>query len=330
VVLFPSIMNVNELHQIEKQNLYIEINEESHCKEADKIRTNTIISSSGAQIIMFDITDLFDQDGMQLNANIITNLCKILIKDTKHKNNVMKLYLVEIEKLEAQFVNFIIDYKYNNKKFPISSIFSIMENNNDEQINCEKIIKILFKRQFFHNSDYYENPTDYNMILNNDTDYIVENYNKIILTRLGIESLFYSVDKKYWKNKDEFTKFKIELEDKYLVSVENLLVDDMMDILIEENNMKNSVFYILKTFDIDKYNNIKLFSKYKSLYHDEIPYVIKSPKHSIDVRILKLLISDDMYKKYEKTNKFKKDCFAGWRILYESEIKEIYNYSFCE
>ena len=37
-----------------------------------------------------------------------------------------------------------------------------------------------------------------------------------------------------------------------------------------------------------------------------------------------------MYKKYEKTNKFKKDCFAGWRILYESEIKEIYNYSFCE
>ena len=331
VILFPNNININELHQIEKKNLYIEVYEESHSKDADNVRSNMLISSSGAKISSFDVTNLFDQDGIKVNDGIITNLCKILIKDDEYKNNVMKLYLVEIEKLDQQFVNFIIDYKYKNKKFTIKSIFNIMNQNNEEELSEKKIIKILFKRGFFDNEYYYEEYAEFSKINKNGIDFLLDNYDKILLTRLGIENLFYSVDRKYWKNKDEFTQFKITLEEKYLNSVENLLTDNTIDILVEENNMKNSVFYILKNFDKEKYyKNIKMFSKYRNIFNIDIPFIIKSQNHSIDSRIIKLLISDNLYLEYEKTNKFKKECLAGWRFLYESEIKEImnYNYSF--
>lgn len=328
VILFPNNVPIEELHQNEKKNLFVEVYEEAHCKESDNVRTNMLISSSGAKIVSFDITDIFDQDGIKTNLGIITNLCKILIKDNDHKNNIMKLYLVEIEKLDQQFVNFIIDYKYKNKKFNIKSIFNIMSQNNDEEeLSEKKILKILYKRGFFDSENYFEQPEEFNKIKSKGIDYLLDKYENIYLTRIGIENMFYSVDKKYWKNKDEFTQFKIDLEEKYLDSVENLLLDDTLDILVEENNLKNSVFYVLKNFDVEKYKkNIKMFSKYKNSYNTDIPFIIKSQKHSIDSRIIKLLISEELFEEYEKTNKFKKDCFAGWRFLYESEIKEIMNY----
>jgi len=326
VILIPSNeIGINELYQIERKNIYIEINEEHHNNDADKIRNNSLVSSAGAIITPFDVTDIFDQNGLKINLEIISNLCKVLIRDNKYKNDVMKLYLTEIEKLDEQFVNFIINYKYKNDKFTIDSIFNII-NQNNEELNKGKIIRILFKRGFFDSNEYFHDDIIFHKIQKEGLEFLEENYSEILLTRLGIENLFYSIDKKFWKRKDNFVQFKIDIEEKYLSSVEKLLSDNTLDILIEENNLKNSVFYVLKNFDKDKfYNNIKRFSKYKNMYSTEIPFIIKSSKHVIDSRIIKLLISDDDYQEYEESNKFKKDCLVGWRFLFESEIKEIMN-----
>jgi hypothetical protein len=318
-------ISINELYQIEKKNIYVEINEEHHNSDADKVRNNSLISSAGAVIIPFDVSDIFDQDGIKINNRIITNLCKILIREDKYKNDIMKLYLTEIEKLDEQFVNFIVNYKYKNNKFTIDSIFNII-NQNDEDINKEKIIRILFKRGFFNSSEYFVDHNEYHKIKSDGIEYLEVNYKSITMTRLGTENLFYSIDKKFWKNKDNFVQFKIDIEEKYLNSIEKLLSDETLDILIEENNLKNSVFYVLKNFDKEKfYENIKRFSKYKNEFNSEIPFIVKSNKHVIDSRIIKLLISDKLYEEYEETNKFKKECLIGWRFLFESEIKEIMN-----
>ena len=322
VILNPNSIQINELHQIERKNIYVEINEEHHNSDADKVRNNSLISSAGVLISSFDITDIFDQGGIKINNGIITNLCKILIKDSKYKNDVMKLYLTEIEKLDEQFVNFIVNYKYKNNKFTIDSIFNII--NQNEELDKEKIIRILFKRGFFDSSEYFDSFNDFNNVKKDGLEYLEENYESITLTRLGIENLFYSIDKKFWKGKDNFVQFKIDIEEKYLNSVEKLLIDDTLEILIEENNLKNSVFYVLKNYDKEKfYENIKRFSKYRNAYNPDIPFIIKSAKHVIDSRIIKLLISDELFEEFEEENKFKKDCLVGYRFLFESEIKEI-------
>jgi hypothetical protein len=329
VVLYPNNLNVNELHNIEKNNILIEINEEHHSSLSDILRNNNLISSSGAKINSFDLTNILDYNGFKFNKEIITNICKVLIKNNDLKNNIMKLYLTDIEKLDTCYVDFIINYKYSiNNKFTIYSIFNLINSNNDgEELNINKIIKILFKRGFFDSSDYFDTQKEYDLIKKNGINYILENINLIKLSRLGIESLFFSIDKKYWKEKDNFTIFKIEIENKYLDSVEKLLQDDIIDILIEENNLKNSIFHILKDFNANKFRkNIKKINKYKNLTHPEIPFIIKSYEKFTDIRIIKLLIDEEKFKELEENNTFTKGYLIGYRPLFKSEFDDIMNY----
>lgn len=328
VILNPYNYDINELYKIEKNNIYIEINEEHHSNDVDIMRSSNLISSSGSKISMFDITNIKDNDGILFYKEILTNICKNLIKNKDIKNSVMKLFLVEVENLDSSYIDFIIDYKYSNKTFTLKDVFNIIKNNNNgENIEIEKIIKILFKRLFFDSETYFQNLYDYNQIQNNGLDFLQKNYKSIKLTRIGIENMFYSIDKKYWKEKDRFTSFKIEIENKYLVSIEKLLEDTTIDILIEENNLKNSIFHILKNFDEEKFRkNVKKIYKYKNLIHNNIPFVIKSSNNFIDIRIIKLFITSELFDELEEKNFFVKGYLVGYRTLFSSEFDEIMNY----
>jgi hypothetical protein len=328
VILHPNNIDINELHKNEKNNILIEINEEHHSELADNLRNNNLISSSGAKISSYDLTNMIDNNGILFNKQIITNLSKILIKNREIKNDIMKLYLTDVEDLHFNYVNFVVDFKYCNKKFNLAEVFSIINLNNcNEEIDLNKIIKVLHKREFFDTEDYFENYKDFQQIKKDGVEYIMKNISNINLTRLGIESLFYSIDKKYWKEKDEFAKFKIEVESKYLNSVENLLQDDTLDILLEENNIKNSVFHILKDFSPKKFrNNAKKLYKYKNLLHSQIPFVIKCKDKFIDIRIIKLFVDDELFEELEERNTFCKGYLVGYRPLFKSEFDEIMNY----
>ena len=328
VILHPNNIDINELHRIEKNNILIEINEEHHSSIVDIIRNNNLISSAGAKINSFDITNIMDYNGIEFNKEIITNICKVLIKNKDIKNNIMKLYLSDIEKLQASYVDFIISYKYSKINFMIGNIFDLINSNNDgEDVDIKKIIKLLFKRGFFDSEEYFESNKEYANIQKNGLEYILQNINNIKLSRLGIESLFYSIDKKYWKEKDSFTNFKIEIENKYLDCMENLLKDDRFDILIEENNLKNSIFHILKDFDDKKFrNNCKKIYKYKNQTHPIIPFIIKCKDKYTDIRIIKLLVNNKTYEDLDENNNFSRGYLVGYRPLFKSEFDEIMNY----
>lgn len=330
VILHPNNIDVNELNKNEKNNILIEINEEHHFEIADNLRNNNLISSSGAKISSYDLTNILDNHGTLFNKHIITNLSKILIKNKEMKNNIMKLYLTNVEDLQEQFVDFIIEFKYNDKKFTFDTIFTeILRNNDGNYLDIEKIFTKLYKRGVFDNDGYFDKLDDYKKIINKDNGlkYLINNYSNIFLSRLGIENLFYSIDRKDWKNKDEFLIFKIDVESKYLDSVEKLLQDDTLDILMEENNIKNSVFHILKDFNPTKFKkNSKKIYKYKNLLHTQIPFVIKCKDKFTDIRIIKLLIDDELFEELEEKNTFCKGYLVNYRPLFKSEFDEIMNF----
>ena len=148
VILYPSIENNNltleELQKIESKNLYLEVNEEKHIMLSDKIRNNALVSTSGIRICNIDTTDIEDFYSINVYKNLIKVLCKIVFNhNLKIKNDIMRVYLVCIENLNNQFVNFIISYKYENKNFTIKDILDIIATTSNDKIKVRTIIKNL-------------------------------------------------------------------------------------------------------------------------------------------------------------------------------------------
>lgn len=343
VILYPTLENeklsLEDLQKIDSKNLYLEVNEEKHIPVLDKLRDNSLVATSGIRICYIETVDIVNYYHYDTYKNLIKVFCKIAfglssIRDSylfNMKNTIMRIYLTIIEELNSQFVDFIVSYQYENKNYSINDIFDLLNQNNDsnEEIKKKQIIKKLFKTKFFEDNEIYVNLSIYDKV-NEDVDYIITNMNNIYLTRYGIESMFYSIDKKYWDNKNEFIKFKIDVEKKYLDSIENLLKDDIIDILVEEHNVKNAIFYILKNYDkidfikLKEYvNTKKSFSRYKNKLHPELPFLIRSEKSTVDYRTLGYLISDEMVEKYKYENEIYSNLIVGYRPLYETEIKQI-------
>lgn len=343
VILYPTLedekLSLEDLQKIDSKNLYLEVNEEKHIPVLDKLRDNSLVATSGIRICYIETVDIVNYYHYDTYKNLIKVFCKIAFglsnnKDSylfNMKNTIMRIYLTIIEELNSQFVDFIVSYQYENKNYCINDIFELINQNNDsnEAIKKKQIIKKLFKSKFFEDNEIYVNLSIYDEA-NEDVNYVIKNMNDINLTRYGIESLFYSIERKYWVNKNEFIKFKIGVEKKYLDSVENLLKDDTIDILVDEHNVKNAIFYILKNYDkidfkkLKEYvNTKKSFARYKNKLHSELPFLIKSEKSTVDYRTLGYLISDEMAEKYKYENEIYSNLIVGYRPLYETEIKQI-------
>lgn len=343
VILYPTLENeqlsLEDLQKIESKNLYLEVNEEKHIPMLDKLRNNSLVATSGIRICHIETVDVANYYHNDIYKNLIKIFCKIAFNQSTNKdsylfnmkNIIMRIYLSIIEELNSQFVDFIVSYRYENKNYSINDIFELINQNNDsnEPIKKKQIIKKLFKNKFFEDNEIYSNLTIYDEI-NEDVEYIIKNISNINLTRYGIESLFYSIESKYWTNKGEFIKFKIDVEKKYLDSIESMLKDDTIDILVDEHNVKNAIFYILKNYnkiDFDKLkNNVntkKAFLKYKNKLHPELPFLIRSEKSTVDYRTLGYLMTDEMVEKYKYENDIYNNLIIGYRPLFETEIKEI-------
>lgn len=308
--------------------IYIEIQEGHHKYIEDIVRNNAILSSGKSINVHYYINFEYEKSHNKIMKEIIKGLTKIIIKNNPEIEPLaLKAYLVFIENLDFNMVDMIVDLK--NKKNTIKNVLDmvckICNYSDNDNFNENKIINKITKDNILLHTKYFED-TSIVFQLMRDNEYLKNNSDKIILTDIGINALLNGISNKYWVNKIDFYIFKTDIENKYFESIINLLKDDQYNLLIKENLLKSSVFYVVKNRDDNKwFKNINFLKKLYTKFHPNIPYMFKEDGNIISRDIIKIFINDVTFKKYDEDNILDDGNLIGYRIVYQKEFDEIMN-----
>jgi hypothetical protein len=228
---------------IEDKELMLEINEYHHNLMNDKKREIEILLETGSRIVNYDLNNFF-VTSLTIYENMIKSLCKILFKNN-NEMVALKIYLVEINKLDIGFVNIFVDIN----------------------IKLNQLIKIAYER---NNIDFTRVFTNSKKIL--DYDEIIESKSELILSPFGIKTFLMSIDGIYWTKRNDFIAYIDKFEKNYYLAIKKILNDDTEQELKKECNILKSYF------NLSNFNYKIFFDKYghdsDNLLHDKLPYII--------------------------------------------------------
>jgi hypothetical protein len=294
---------------IEDKELMLEINEYHHNLMNDKKREIEILLETGSRIVNYDLNNFF-VTSLTIYENMIKSLCKILFKNN-NEMVALKIYLVEINKLDIGFVNIFVDINYKKNSLYLKDLYKLPTLDKfNINIKLNQLIKIAYER---NNIDFTRVFTNSKKIL--DYDEIIESKSELILSPFGIKTFLMSIDGIYWTKRNDFIAYIDKFEKNYYLAIKKILNDDTEQELKKECNILKSYF------NLSNFNYKIFFDKYghdsDNLLHDKLPFIIKSEGDYVNYNYLKLFIGN-------KENEYNDNYIINYRLLTLEELKNIY------
>ena len=302
---------------IEGNELFLEIDEFHHNEIIDTIRKMNVMLSSKCRVVTFKLNDCYETID-KVYENMVKSFCKI-IYNNGYKTESIKLYLVEINKMEIGMINVGVSIINSELKLKLYELLKLPFFGSIK-LNIDDIIQSVIEKGNL-------NPKrDFTIIYKKDItkENLIQDKKKIELTSFGIKNWLLSIDGKLWDRRNLYIDFMDELEREYYNVIENIIKDDDLGKLQQE-------YIILKNIiGLSKYNSNLFFDKVKDkrLFHNNlhksVPFIIKEDKSYVDYNLLSCVLPKDLVDKIIKEEFIENKYIPNYRLIFPSELNQIY------
>jgi hypothetical protein len=303
---------------IEENELCLEINEYHHNEIVDDIRKMNVMISSKCRLVNFNLNDCYETID-KVYENIIKSFCKIIYHNGLRIESI-KLYLVEINKMELGIINIGVNIKEAKQKLKLSELLSLPFFDPSIKLNIDDIIESVIKKCNI-NPKY-----DFSIIYKKEItkENLIQDKKKLELTSFGIKNWLLSIDGKIWTKRNDYINFMDDLEREYYNVIENIMKDDELG-QIQQEYIKLKNIIGCKRYDSDLFfDKVKQKKLFTNKLHKNVPFIIKEDKEYINYDSLSIILSKDIIDKIN-VKEFVKDSFIpNYRLMFPSELDQIY------
>jgi hypothetical protein len=303
---------------IENNELCLEINEYHHNEIIDSIRKMNVMLSSNCRLVNYNLNDCYETCD-KVYENLIKSFCKIIYNNGSKTESII-LYLTEINKMEIGMIMVGVSMINSKLKLKLSELLKLPFFDRSIKLNIDNIIKSVIEKGNI-NID-----RDFTIIYKKEitSENLINDKKKIELTSFGIKNWLLSIDGNLWTRRNNFIDYMDELEREYYKVIENIIKDDDLGKLQQENIILKNII-ALKKYDsnifFDKVINKKLFH---NNLHKNIPFIIKEDKSYIDYDLLSIVLSINVTNKINIKEFVKEKYIPNYRLMFQSELDQIY------
>lgn len=305
-------------YRIEDNELCLEINEFHHNEIIDHIRKMNVMISSKCRLVNFNLNDCYETID-KVYENMVKSFCKI-IYHCNLKTESIKLFLIEINKMEIGMINVGVSLINKELTLKLSELLKLPFFDSSIKLNFDDIIKSIIEKG---NVNYKRDFTiTYEKEITKEN--LIQDKKQLKLTSFGLKNWLSSIDGKLWTRRNEYIDFMDELEREYYHVIENIINDDDQGKLQQENIILKNIF------GLKKYNSNLFFNKVrtKNLFHNNlhktVPFIIKEDKSYVDYDLLSTILSEEIINKINKEEFIEKKYIPNYRLMFSSELNQIY------
>ena len=313
---------------IKDYKLLLEIDEYHHNEIIDYNKKMNLMISSQCRLVNYNINDCYMTND-KVFENLVKSFCKIIYHN-ELKIEAIKLYLIEINKMEIGMINVGVSIINSELKLKLSDILSLPFFDSSNKLLLDKIIEDVIKKGNIYPSKDFHQIYKKDITLEN----LIKDKKKLELTSFGIKNWLLSIDGIYWSRRKDYIDFMDELERQYYLVIENIIKDDDIGQLQQQNQLLKNIIGLKKYNAVIFFEKVKEKKLFNNKLHNTVPFIIKEDKSYIDYELLSAILSEEINRQIN-TNDFIKDkgipkYIPNYRLIYPSELSKIYNNDFID